>query len=1008
MAADIEQLCSHQRQDWQDGRRCAVEEYIAHRPDLIADSDAILDLVYNEIVLREALGDRPGLEEYLRRFPALDAELRRQFDIHRLLETRDLSDSRRDYPADSAGASDIAFLRYAIVDILGRGGMGVVYKARDLELDRLVALKIIGSGRFAGPRERTRFRAEAHAVARLQHPNIVQIYDVGEQNGCPYMALELIEGPGLDQNLRKGAVPPRQAAQLIESLARAAHYAHSKGIIHRDLKPSNVMLTAEGVAKISDFGLAALPDPRFSARQTGTFIGTPVYASPEQWQDAAAVDARADVYSLGAILYEMLCGKPPFAAAAFRDMLDMVRDKDPLPPGTHKRSVPGDLEAICLKCLQKDPRSRYGTALELALDLGRFLKGEPVLARPVGRLERLGKWARRRPAAAALAIVLAAGLAFIPAAYRWHRLNVRASLESGARTYQKFTSSRDDAVFQAVCGEWCDDVPASARAAANAARDALAAVGFQRGRGPDRLVLAGLSAAQNLEVMRDCNDLVMIRADSVAQMEVPEAVARALDVLDELPPEGQRGLAYHLKRAQLLSQAGRPQCAAEEKSQASACVPVTWFDYFVLGRADLQKGNAAAAASRFQVAALTRPTDFWSQFLLAVSSLRLAKAAPAVVALDQCVELRPDFAWTYMLRATGEEAMKQNSAAQRDLDQGLVRARGPDTRYAMLVTRGGFYLRSGRLDEALAGLDEAVRMRPNQYQARIARAAVLMKLKRPDEAAKEVAIALRHQPPALVGAELLFQRGAIMAGRRDFQEALQACDQALRLQPDSAISHGLRAEALIGLGRYDEAARSLDQYLKFGGKPVPAFYLDRGLSRMQTRDYKGAVEDYGSAFGLKESTDIQCRRAWAYFFAAAFALARADFDDVLKKESGRCEAYIGRALAEVMLNRCAEAITDADRAWKIGTDVPEFMDNLACAYALVSARARAPELQETCRRRALEALRKTLELVPPAERLAFFQEKMVHDKAFESLRKSPEFKAIGDALIRRDTENKLK
>jgi serine/threonine-protein kinase len=424
MAADIEELCNHQRQDWREGQRRAVEEYIAQRPELLLDSDAILDLVYNEIILREASGDRPGLEEYLRRFPALDAELRRQFDIHRLLETRDLTDMRQDQMADSAAPSDIAFSRYAIVDILGRGGMGIVYKARDLDLDRLVALKIIGSGRFARPRERTRFRAEAHAVARLQHPNIVQIYDVGEQDGCPYMALELIEGPGLDRNMRQGLVPPREAVQLMESLARAAHYAHSKGIIHRDLKPSNIMLTAEGVAKISDFGLAALPDPRFSARSMGNFIGTPVYASPEQWQDAGTVDARADVYSLGAILYEMLCRKPPFAPAPFRDMLEMVRDKDPPPPSVYCPALSADLDAICRKCLQKDPRCRYQTALELALDLSRFLRGEPVLARPVGRLERLGKWARRRPAAAALGMVLFGSLAFIPAGYRWHQKSV--------------------------------------------------------------------------------------------------------------------------------------------------------------------------------------------------------------------------------------------------------------------------------------------------------------------------------------------------------------------------------------------------------------------------------------------------------------------------------------------------------------------------------------------------------------------------------------------------------
>jgi tetratricopeptide (TPR) repeat protein len=994
MAADIEQLCSHQRQDWQEGQCRAVEEYIARRPDLLLDSDAILDLVYNEIILREASGDRPHLEEYLRRFPALDTELRRQFDIHRLLETRDLSDIRPDQPTDPAGASQITFSRYAIVDILGRGGMGIVYKARDLDLDRLVALKIIGSGRFAGPRERTRFRAEAHAVARLQHPNIVQIYDVGEQNGCPYMALELIDGSGLDQELRKGQLPPGHAAQLMESLARAAHYAHSRGIIHRDLKPSNIMLTAEGVAKISDFGLAALPDPRFSARSTGNFIGTPVYASPEQWQDAALVDVRADVYSLGAILYEMLCGKPPFAPAPVRDMLRMVRDKDPPPPSAHRPSLSADLDAICQKCLQKDPRARYSTALELALDLGRYLRSEPVLARPIGRLERLGKWARRKPAVAALAVVLLGSLAFVPAGYRWHQL----SLESGARTYQQFASFRDDALFHAICGEWCDHTLASSGDAANAARNALAAVRFVPGRGPDPLVLAGLSAAQHAEVMRDCSDLVMIRADTLSRSGAPEAIPRALDVLDELPSNGQRTLAYHLKRAQLLSQAGRPEAAALEEAQATKSVPGTGFDYFVLGRADLQKGNAAAAASRFQVAALDRPTDFWSQFLLAVSDLGLAKPEPALAALNQCVRLRPDFAWTYMLRAIGEEATKENSAAESDLDQALARARSADARYAILVTRGGFYLRLGRLGEALPGLEEAVQLRPNQYQARIALAAVQMKLKRTDDAAKEVAIALALQPPALVGAELLFQRGAIMAGRHDFEEALRACDKALRLQPGSAIAHGLRGEALIALGRYSEAARSLDQYLKCGGKPVPAFYLDRGLARMQTRDYRGAVEDYGGAFRLKQSTDVLCRRGWAYFFADAFSLARGDFDDVLKKEPGRSEAYIGRALAEVMLNRCHDAIADADRAWKIGTDVPEFMDNLACAYALVAVRTQAPELQDAFRRRALEGVRRTLELVPPPERLAFFQEKMVPDQAFKSIRESPEFKAIEDAL----------
>jgi tetratricopeptide (TPR) repeat protein len=507
-----------------------------------------------------------------------------------------------------------------------------------------------------------------------------------------------------------------------------------------------------------------------------------------------------------------------------------------------------------------------------------------------------------------------------------------------------------------------------------------------------------LSAVQNAEVVRDCDDLVMIRAGALAQSGSREAAARALGALNDLPPRAQHTLAYHMIRAHLLAQAGQRQAATEENSQASASVPVTWSDYFALGRADLQKGDAKTAAARFEIAALERPTDFWSQFLLAVSDMRLARPEPAIVSLNRCVKQRPDFAWAYMLRAIALEALKQNSAAERDLDHALTRACDPDARYAVLVSRGGFRLRSGRLDEALMDLEEAVHLEPNQYHARIALAAVQMKLRRSDDAAQQVAIALRLQPPALLGAELFFQRGAIMAGRGAFEEALQACDQALRLQPGSAIAHGLRGEALIGLGRYTEAVRALDRYLQSGGKPVTAFYLDRGLSRMQARDYRGAVEDYGTAYGQKGSTDILCRRGWAYFFADAFALARDDFDDVLKREPGRCEAYIGRALAEVMLNSCNEAMSDADRAWKIGTDVPEFMDNLACAYALVAARTQAAELQDACRRRALEAVRRTLELVPRAERLAFFQQNVIPDKAFESIRKTPEFKAIGDAL----------
>jgi tRNA A-37 threonylcarbamoyl transferase component Bud32 len=300
---------------------------------------------------------------------------------------------------------------YDMEAVLGRGGMGVVFKARHRKLNRLVALKMLLAGAHAGPQELGRFRREAEAVAALRHPNIVQVYDVGDVAGCPYFTMELIEGGSLAERLRTTPMLVSQAADLVGTLASAVQCAHARGIIHRDLKPANIMLTADGIPKIADFGLArSLQDgPEFTL--TGARVGTPGYMAPEQASGRTdAIGPATDVYALGAVLYELLTRRPPFQGPSSVAAERQVMADEPAAPSRLNPEVPRDLATICLKCLQKHPARRYASAQDLAVDLHRFLDGKPVLARPVGIAERAAKWARRRPA---MAVLLAALLVLL-------------------------------------------------------------------------------------------------------------------------------------------------------------------------------------------------------------------------------------------------------------------------------------------------------------------------------------------------------------------------------------------------------------------------------------------------------------------------------------------------------------------------------------------------------------------------------------------------------------------
>ena len=426
-------------------------------------TESLADLLLRWQELREQ-GRTPTPEELCAGQPELAGALRQRVAALEAMEaalgvgpsTESDPQAAAAEPADDPGLPFPELPGYEILGVLNRGGMGVVYKARQVALNRLVAVKMILSGAHAAPEQRARFRAEAEAVARLHHPNVVQIYEVGEHAGQPYFSMEFVEGGSLEQHLTRAVLPARHAARLVESLARAMHAAHEQGVVHRDLKPANILLqksenrnpkssyknpkseirnpksekgsqvsdfgfrVSDFSPKVTDFGLAKRLDQPAGTTRAGVVLGTPSYMAPEQAEgNPQAVSLAVDIYALGAILYEALTGCPPFQGETTFDTLEQVRLREPVPPSRLQPRVPRDLETICLKCLDKDPRRRYASALALADDLGRFLVGEPILARPSSVWSHGVKWAKRKPALAALLGVSVLAVVSLLASWAW-------------------------------------------------------------------------------------------------------------------------------------------------------------------------------------------------------------------------------------------------------------------------------------------------------------------------------------------------------------------------------------------------------------------------------------------------------------------------------------------------------------------------------------------------------------------------------------------------------------
>jgi serine/threonine-protein kinase len=357
-------------------------------------------------LLEELLDSERTPEEVCRHCPELLPEVHRRWqrkcdcdaELDALFHARE-PDSSFGGPSSACSSAELPRIPgYEVLEEVGRGGMGVVYRARHVCLDRPVALKMLLIGAYASRESRERFLREARIGAGLRHPNIVQVHDMGEQDGLPYFTMEFVEGGDMARKLAGMPQPPRQAAALLATLADAVQAAHRSGIVHRDLKPSNILLTLDGTPKICDLGLARRLDGEAGLTWTGTAVGTPSYMAPEQVEATPeALGPAVDIHALGAILYELLTGRPPFRAATASETVRQVISQEPVPPSRINGEVSRDLEIICLKCLHKEPSLRYADAAALAADLHHFLGGKAIEARLEGRLTRLVRLVRRRP-----------------------------------------------------------------------------------------------------------------------------------------------------------------------------------------------------------------------------------------------------------------------------------------------------------------------------------------------------------------------------------------------------------------------------------------------------------------------------------------------------------------------------------------------------------------------------------------------------------------------------------
>lgn len=765
---------------------------------------------------------------------------------------------------------------YQILGVLGRGAVGVVYKAWHLELKRTVALKMLLAGIHAAPRELMRFRTEAEAVARLHHPNIVQVYEIGAHNDLPFFALEYVEGGSLAQKMAGRTMPARDAAGLVEALARAMHYAHQQNILHRDLKPANVLLSESGVPKITDFGLAKrLEEGESSQTRTGTLMGTPSYMAPEQAQgNLRQIGPWSDQYALGATLYEMLTGRPPFLGSTLLDTLHQVRKKEPVPPSQLQPKTPRDLEIICLKCLQKEPGQRYAHAADLADDLKRFLSGEPIRARPVSTPERLWRWCRRNPRLAALstavlllaALVAVSGGALLLRLSRERQAVVRLRDQAEERLAQAADSAGGGDIRRAKdLLQWSDPLLESA-----------ADLGDVRGRWHE--LKDQVELYERFKLLLD-NAHFACRFGSRSQKEQGRQYCRQLlELYDAI--EGKRGPGA----------VGLPPLRAEQQQLFKEDV---FAMFLVAAQVERELTNSAEPAARQQAArqaldwlnraekVLPRTRALYTYRSDFYRILNQPRESSADVARAQAV--RPDSAVDHFWQGYKEHLQGEAASRAGDAAKARPHYRREVAEYAALLRQRPEYfwgyfnwaaakVELGDLEDALIGYTTCIRLSPEFPWPYNNRGTTHLRLQQYPQAIRDYSAALERNPEYV---EAHTNRAlAYLLDGSNLDQALKDCNRALEQAPRHAQAYWHRAECYRRRKQYDAALADYRHLLDLNANKVEVC-LKRAAIYEEMKRPDDALRDYDRIAALEP------KNAWALYKRALLHVSRGEYQQAL-------------------------------------------------------------------------------------------------------------------------------
>jgi tetratricopeptide (TPR) repeat protein/predicted Ser/Thr protein kinase len=871
------------RERWKSGERIPVEVYLDSFPSLREDPEKAVELVYGEFLVREELGEAPDLEAYVERFPAYAHRLREQIDLHRALNTAgtDISDGGTTDPELTTsqspptlpsspgsrlggGAAWPKVAGYEIVRELGRGGMGVVYQAWQQRLRRLVALKVVLTGTYAGGEQRSRFSNEVEAIARLQHPNIVQIYEVGEHEGEPFFTMEFIEGGSLAAQLKGEPRPPATAAELVETLARAMHHAHQQGIIHRDLKPANILIFADGTPKVTDFGLAKLVvGGDADQTRTGTVMGTAQYMAPEQAGGKTKTASPAtDVYALGVILYELLIGRPPFRGETALDTLQQVLTQEPVPPRHLQPKVPRDLENICLKCLDKEALRRYESAKAMADDLRRFLNGQPIVARPTPLWLRMAKWARRRPAVAGFAAAsLVAGLAVAAALFAYFRgelAQARADRQQAQAAQERLQREADER-------QRLDAVRSDAQGMIGLARAAHSRKQLQDASRHLTGALERMKGEESLEDLR--NEARTLQAD----------VQKSLD--DEA-----RYVQFTRLRNEALIHAtlftGVDVASNVAKTREACQAGLALFDW-----ASEEKDRE----SRSQGGAGPSTASAHSRLSRSLALVDPARRADAVAG---CYELLLILADTFTYSPTQPSGTSSHGPKQGQISP-------------------------GQIERALQFLDDARGLGLVTRSYHLRRARYLELLDRREAARHE-----RERAAALAPgtAQDYFLLGEERCRLGDFELGVGDFEGVLRLQPDHFWARYFQAVCQLQLGRPREAVINLTACLG-QRRDLVWVYLMRGLAQVQLKDFAAAGKDYVQALHCERDNNAEyalyVNRGFFYFLQGRDTEAVADLTHAILLRPDQYSAYANLAHVYQRQKRWKEAKQELDAAIRL-------------------------------------------------------------------------------------------